>query len=279
MMRALDPEVHDAVLRTIQPLFPQPERDPKGRGRPRISDKVCFHGIWLRLVTGLAWETIEYLVGYQVSDTTLRSRRDEWISAGVFTDLIAHAYLSYDKIVGFDLSEVAIDGSNHRSPCGGEGTGYNPFDRGKLGWKWLITVDAKGIPLGWVTDGANRNDFALLTDVMDATIANHDHVRIGQLNLDRGFSYKCTPDRLANYEIERIKTKPRQARHQARKLVGFGGCWIVESANSWLTNYGQLRRNTDRKTIHRHTALCLAITILITHRLIDHRNTHHRDIR
>jgi hypothetical protein len=23
--------------------------------------------------------------------------------------------------------------------------------------------------------------------------------------------------------------------------------WIVEAANSWLSNYGQLRRNTDRE--------------------------------
>ena len=31
--------------------------------------------------------------------------------------------------------------------------------------------------------------------------------------------------------------------------------------------YGQLRRNTDRKTEHRHTAMSLAITLFITHRL------------
>jgi len=27
--------------------------------------------------------------------------------------------------------------------------------------------------------------------------------------------------------------------------------WPVERTNSWLSNYGQLRRNTDRKTAHR----------------------------
>lgn len=29
--------------------------------------------------------------------------------------------------------------------------------------------------------------------------------------------------------------------------------WSVERTSSWLSNYGQLRRNTDRKTIHRLT--------------------------
>jgi len=48
--------------------------------------------------------------------------------------------------------------------------------------------------------------------------------------------------------------------------------WVVESTNSWLSNYGQLRRNTDRKTIHRHAQLCLVAALIITIKLIDWRN-------
>jgi hypothetical protein len=46
----------------------------------------------------------------------------------------------------------------------------------------------------------------------------------------------------------------------------------VEAANSWWSNYGQLRRNTDRKHRHRHAALLLATTVLITARLLDYRH-------
>jgi hypothetical protein len=35
---------------------------------------------------------------------------------------------------------------------------------------------------------------------------------------------------------------------------------------------GQLRHNTDRRTVHRLTQLALAITLLITAKLIDWRN-------
>jgi hypothetical protein len=48
--------------------------------------------------------------------------------------------------------------------------------------------------------------------------------------------------------------------------------WIVEATNTWWSNYGQLRRNTDRRIRHRHAALCLATVILIVRRLIDWRN-------
>ena len=48
--------------------------------------------------------------------------------------------------------------------------------------------------------------------------------------------------------------------------------WPVERTNSWLSNYGQLRRNTDRFNIHRLAQLALAITFLLVAKLIDWRN-------
>jgi hypothetical protein len=43
------------------------------------------------------------------SATTLRRRRDEWIEAGVMTALRELALEAYDKIVGLQLSDVAVD--------------------------------------------------------------------------------------------------------------------------------------------------------------------------
>jgi hypothetical protein len=57
-----------------------------------------------------------------------------------------------------------------------------------------------------------------------------------------------------------------------KQPVRLGLRWIVEATNSWWSNYGQLRRNTDRRSRHRHAALCLATTVLIIGKFIDHRN-------
>ncbi len=43
------------------------------------------------------------------------------------------ALAAYDKIIGLVPDDVAVDASLHKSPCGGEETGKNPTDRGKLG--------------------------------------------------------------------------------------------------------------------------------------------------
>ena len=47
--------------------------------------------------------------------------------AGVFDQLETEARAAYDRILGLDLSNVSIDGSLHKAPCGGEGTGKNPL--------------------------------------------------------------------------------------------------------------------------------------------------------
>jgi hypothetical protein len=42
--------------------------------------------------------------------------------------------------------------------------------------------------------------------------------------------------------------------------------------NAWLTAYGQLHRNTDRKPIYRLAQFALAVAFMLTAKLIDYRN-------
>jgi len=46
-----------------------------------------------------------------------------------------------------------VDASSHKAPTGGEGTGPNPTDRAKSGWKWSLLTERNGVPLGWTTSG------------------------------------------------------------------------------------------------------------------------------
>ena len=68
------------------------------------------------------------------------------------------------------------------------------------------------------------------------------------------------------------KRKPRADGPADPEPAPLGLRWTVERTNSWLSNYGQLRRNTDRRPQHRQAQLALAITLIITVKLIDHRN-------
>jgi transposase len=161
-MRALEPEVFDAVWEQIEPLLPAPSDDhPLGCHRPRVPDGICLYAMLVRLVTGCSWVVVERLLGNVVSDTTLRARRDEWIEAGVFEQLMEIALALYEARIGLEPADTAVDASVHKAPAGGEGTGKSPVDRGKLGWKWSLATDANGIPLGLVAGPANRHDMVL----------------------------------------------------------------------------------------------------------------------
>jgi transposase len=275
IMRALDPEVQDAIWAAVAPLIPVvADSHPLRCHRPRVPDRICFDGIVIRLATGCSWEDAERLNGNVVSDTTMRERRDEWIAAGVFEALEEEALRAYDKIVGLDLTEVAVDGSLHKSPCGGEGTGKNPTDRGKLGWKWSILTDKNGIPIGVAIDGANRHDSILLAPTLDDADNRGLLEEIETLWLDRGYDSTVTRDRLIERSINDaiIAKKRKKGEAKTKNPQPMGMRWPVERTNSWLSNFGQLRRNTDRKNVHRLAQFALAVAFLLTAKLIDWRN-------
>ena len=280
-MRALDPEVLDVVWAVIEPLIPIPvDEHPLGCHRTRCSNRDCFEVMLVRLATGCSWEDAERLCGNKVSDTTVRQRRDEWLTAGVFDAIAEEALRAYDRIIGLDLSDVAADGSLHKSPCGGEGTGKNPTDRGKLGWKWSILTDRHGIPIGWTLDGANRNDSILLEPTLDAAAARGLLAEVDTMWLDRGYDSDVTRQRLTERHVDDavIAKKRRRGSAEPKKNQPMGLRWPVERTNSWLSNFGQLRRNTDRKPVHRLAQFALAVTCLLTAKLIDWRKRWSPDV-
>ena len=275
-MRALEPEVTNAVWAAVEALLPsRSDNHPLGCHNPRISDRVCFRGILIRLVTGCSWETAEQLSDKAVSDTTLRARRDEWVAAGVFDALAEEAIAAYDRIVGLDLSDVSVDGSQHKAPSGGDGTGKNPCDRAKSGWKWSLATDRNGIPLGWATDGANRHDSILFEPTLDSVAHRGLLFDVETLHLDRAYDSKAVRALCQAVGITDLicaRRRPRGQGNHTKLPTPLGMRWTVERTNSWLSNFGQLRRNTDRRIQDRLAQLCLAIVLIITVKLVKWRN-------
>lgn len=273
-MLALDKRVFAPVWEATRALIPPViDNHPLGCHRPRVSDRTCFFGIVARLVTGCSWDTAAQLVG--IGETTLRRRRDEWLRAGVFNSLVEQALAAYDRVIGLRLDEVAIDGSQHKAPMGGSGTGPSNVDRGKLGWKWSLATEAAGIPIGWIVAASNINDQKLVEDTIEAVDARGYEVEIEQAHLDRGYDALAVRAIFAESGIHahiahRSKRTQHRRKHRTRASnpVPLGRRWKVERANSWPSNFGQLRRSTDRKSIHREANMDLAIAFLLTVKLV-----------
>ena len=148
-MPALPSCLIEPIWEQFAALLPQRhDRHPLGCHRPRIGDRVVFELLINVLVFGSGYRRRG---DRRCSATTLRRRRDEWIAAGVMGRLEAAAREGYDRLIGLELSDVAVDGCLTKAPCGGEVSGPNPTDRGKLGIKRSTLVDAGGLPLGVVS--------------------------------------------------------------------------------------------------------------------------------
>lgn len=153
----------------IEPLWVQfealiPARvdtHPLGCHRRRVADRVVFDKLVARVVLGGSYQRH---ADDRVSATTLRARRDEWITAGVFDRLEQAALEACDTVVGLDLGDLVVDGCIVNVPCDGDNTGKSPVDRAKSGLKRSLLVEGAGIPIGCELAGANRHDSPLLRD-------------------------------------------------------------------------------------------------------------------
>ena len=98
---------------------------------------------------------------------------------------------------------------------------------------------------------------------------------IETLHLDRGYDSPKTRGLCRSYGITDIvcaRKRPPGAARPKKLPAPLGMRWTVERTNSWLSNYGQLRRNTDRRPQHRQAQLRLAIALIIIIKLINWRN-------
>jgi transposase len=268
----------------IEPIWDQfrallPERvvtHPLGCHRPRIADRIVFDKLVLVLVSALGYEKV---ADTTCSATTLRDRRDEWISAGLFQQLEQLCLEAYDRITGLDLADVSVDGCIVKAPCGGEAAGKSPVDRGKQGTKRSVLVDGSGLPLGCVAAPANCHDSPLLRPTLERLGRFADHLGLGigvglpeqiTVHLDAGYDSGKTRDLIAELGCQAVispKGTPLQA----------GRRWPVERTNSWHNRgFKKLLICTERRTRVIEAFIALANAVIITRRLLRTAWTSHR---
>jgi hypothetical protein len=234
----------------------------------RSSNQTVFEKLVQVLVFGCAYERI---ADESCSATTLRRRRDEWIDSGVMDALREIVLDAYDRMIGLELCEVAIDSCITKAPCGGEKAGKSPVDRGKQGLKRSTVVDADGIPLGTVSAAANRHDSPLLEDTLDTLEVLGPLPEWISVHLDRGYDSQTTREKLKARSLDpMISEKGKPAPLQATKR------WVVERTNSWNNAHKKLVWCTERRGRVIDFWVTFSEVVIIVRRLIRRGWTHYR---
>jgi transposase len=238
---------------------------PWGCHRRRVPDRVVFELVLAALVHGSGYERIA-VPG--CSDRTIRRRVHDWARRGLADELHRIAVRAFEKMIGLQLGDIAVDGCITKAPCGGDRAGRSPVDRGKGGLKRSVLTEDHGLPVVVISAPANRHDSPLLEPTLDGlnTVelpaqvtayldAGYDSAKTRALLDQRGF----------DYVISR-KGTPLQA----------GQRWKVERTHSWMNGYGKLRRCTEKNTRVVNFYLALAAALTVIRALIREARTRYR---
>jgi transposase len=259
---AIQPYIIEPIWEQFSALLPERKIDhPLGCHRRRIPDRVVFEKLVEILVFGCAYWRI---ADGSCSESSLRRRRNEWIELGLMEQLREISLDAYDRLIGLELGDVAVDGCATKAPCGGEKAGRNPVDRGKGGIKRSTAVDASGIPLGTVTAPANHHDSPLLGETLDAVAESLGGVpERASVHLDRGYDSGITRERLQERGLlAEISKKGKPAPLKA------GMRWVVERTNSWHNAHKKLVWCTEREGRVIDFWVAFSDVIIIVRRLI-----------
>jgi Transposase DDE domain len=263
----------------LEPLWVQfsallPERPlvapshPLGCHRQRIADRVVFEHVIAALVHGSGYERI---ASPGCSDATIRRRLKEWAAAGLSEQVHTLALQAYDRMIGLELDDLAVDGCITKAPSGGEVAGRSPVDRGKQGLKRSLVTDAAGIPLHVVAAGANRHDAPLLGPTLAGLEKLDGLPDTITVHLDRG--YDGNPTRAL---LDALGFNGAIARKGIPAPVQAGSRWVVERAHQWMNGYGKLRRCTEKLRPVVDFYLFLAAALVVLRQLIQRARLRYR---
>ncbi|WP_420093389.1 transposase [Comamonas testosteroni] len=158
----------------------------------------------------------------------------------------------------------ALMAPRYQAP-GGQETGPNPMDRGKLGSKRHIVVDARGIPLvSW--SAARLQDVREVPgrDSCDCRLGRAPRKRPSKLHADKGYDYKRCRAHLGQRGIA-----SRIARRGVESSERLGmHRWVVERMHNWFASFGKLRICLERRLDIHEAQLKLAAAIICA-RFVD----------
>ena len=260
-MPALPPSILEPLWAQFAALLPTRQvHHPLGCHRQRIPDRVIFDKLIRILVFGCGYRRI---ADQTCSATTLRRRRDEWMTLGL-ADRLQYAVLgAYQRLFGLELNHLAVDGCITKAPCGGQTAGPSPVDRRKQGLKRSTVTEAQGIPLGTVAAPANRRDDGLLAATLDALAMVGVLPARPVVHLDAGYDYQpCRRVLAERGMVGEIATRGPPAPIQASRR------WPGERTHAWGNQYGKLRWCTERR--RRVVAFWLALVnaVIVCGRLL-----------
>lgn len=129
-------EISDDFWALVEPLLPDPQRDPKkqyrrksGGGRKPMPKRRILEAIVFVARTGIQWKALPKEKFGAAS--SVHAYFQQWVKQGVFQAIWKSGLAEYDEMEGIAWVWQSADGGMTKAPLGRDAVGSNPTDRGK----------------------------------------------------------------------------------------------------------------------------------------------------
>jgi putative transposase len=128
-----------------------------------------------------------------------------------------------------------------KAPLAGEKRRPNPTDCAKQGIKRSLLTEGRGIPLGCVVEGANKNDFKILRDTLKSIPIKRPPLTVQRpqgLSLDKGYDYEEVRVLLKRFHFApHIRSRGEEARGIRKDPRVKARRWVVERTHLWMNRF------------------------------------------
>jgi putative transposase len=144
-----------------------------------------------------------------------------------------------------------MDGAMTKAPLGGEKTGKNPTDRGKIGTKRSLLTDGEGVPIGVTVSGANVHDKHLVRETIESIpVARPTPTKRKPQNMcqDKGYDYPDVRELVAAFGYTAHIPSRGSNPAQKKKMPGYRARrWVAERTHSWFNRFRRLLIRWEKK--------------------------------
>jgi len=243
----------ERAMALVAEIIDSLEHRPYAAGRPPMATIKVVETLHYFLREGVQWRELRATAG-RARGATLRRRLDDWGAVALLRRVhvvLLHMVRSGPATMSWD---VVVDSCSVRAKRGGELTGRNPTDRGKLGTKYHVVVATDGLPLGAVPSAANVHDTRLFPHLLHLALAVC--AAIAKLYADAGYDSAdnrrlCLDEGIQPY-IRQIGEAHGSGLGRVRSVVEHDCAWL-------LTN----KRHDRRQDRLGHVILALLTTACI----------------
>jgi putative transposase len=259
--------IPQALWERIEPLLPPRPPHPLGCHNPRVDDRKAMDAIFFVLRTGCQWDALN-ATGI-CSSSSAHRRFQEWTAAGVFVNLWAQGLQEYDELKGLDWEWLSMDGAMTEAPLGGERTGKDPTDRGKLGAKRSLLTEANGVPVGLAVEGANRHDKKRVEATLESIPVARPEATEEEpqgMCLDKGYDYNDTRDLVREFGFTaHVRARGEEAKELKREAGFKARRWVVERTHSWMNRFRRILIRWEKK-VENYFGMLHLVCAFITYR-------------